>query len=31
MPERRAVLLWVKSKLPEEYRHHIELPGESSA
>ena len=25
LSERRAVLLWVKSKLPEEYQEYIEL------
>jgi DNA-binding XRE family transcriptional regulator len=29
IPERRAVLLWVKSKLPEEYQDFIDLSVES--
>ena len=29
--ERRAVLLWVKSKLPEEYQEYIELAGAAVA
>ena len=29
IPERRAVLLWVKSKLPEEYQDFIDLSAEA--
>src|SRR5690242_16637083 len=29
--ERRAVLLWVKSKLPEKYQEYIEMQGVAAA
>jgi transcriptional regulator with XRE-family HTH domain len=31
MPERRAVLLWLKSKLPVKYQEYIELQGAAAA
>ena len=31
IPERRAVLLWLKSKLPEKYQDYVELQGAAVA
>ena len=31
LPERRGVLLWLKSKLPKHYQDHVELQGAAAA
>ena len=31
IPERRAVLLWLKSKLPKKYQNYVELQGAAAA